>query len=182
MELYSTLSYDLSDDAKFSYERTIRSIDASNSKFLKKNYCVKNVFAVVVWHKIRPGLWFSIERVKSYKQFYKVYYRGEYLVHEQYREWPNYGEQFYFENVFGGKRWWGMLISRGSYKKCQSRLQYFMESSLTKPILIENSEKTLLDTENINFRLDFGTGLKRKPDDMEFTLFIQHNAKKFKKD
>ncbi len=67
MELYSTLSCDLSDDAKFSYERTIRSIDVSNLKFLKKN---------------------SIERVNSYKQFYKGYYRGEYLVHEQYREWP----------------------------------------------------------------------------------------------
>ena len=57
-----------------------------------------------------------------------------------------------------------------------------MESSLTKPILIENSEKTLLDTENINFRLDFDTGLKRKHDDKEFTLFNQHNPKKFKND
>jgi hypothetical protein len=61
MELFFTPnSSDLSDDyAKFSYERTIRSIDASNSKFLKKNYCFKNEFAVIAWHKIRPGLWFS---------------------------------------------------------------------------------------------------------------------------
>ena len=57
-----------------------------------------------------------------------------------------------------------------------------MESSLTKPILIENSEKKLLDTEYLNFRLDFETSLKRKYDDMEFTIFALHNAKKFKKD
>jgi hypothetical protein len=57
------------------------------------------------------------------------------------------------------------------------KLLHFMESSRTKPILIENSEKTLLETENLNFRLDFVTGLKRKLDDMEFTL-----AKRFKRE
>ena len=98
------------------------------------------------------------------------------MVHEQYRDRPNYGEQFFFENLCG-QRHWGMLLSRGSYKKCQKRLLYFMESSRTKPILIENSENTLLETENLNFRLDFVTGLKRKLDDMEFTL-----AKRFKRE
>ena len=82
----------------------------------------------------------------------------------------------FFENLCS-QRHWGMLLSRVSYKKFQKRVLFFMESSRTKPILIENSENTLLETENLNFRLDFVTGLKRKQDDMEFIL-----AKRFKRE
>jgi hypothetical protein len=117
---------------------------ATIAKFLKIAYFVNSEFVVKAWHK--SVLDYGSRLIKVHKG----YYRDAYLVHEQYRDRPNYGEQFFFENLCG-QRHWGMLLSRGSYKKCQKRLLYFMESSHTKPILIENSENTLLETENLNF-------------------------------
>ena len=172
----------LQEDHVFSYHNRIhRLIDKFNTA-IENEYAIKNEFVVIAWHKIRPGLWFTVERVKSFTQFHKGYYKkGNYdcLYYEQYQEWPSYGEQFYFENV-RGIREWGMLISRGSYKKCQLRLEQFMESARLKPILIHDpntetgiSEMTILDKECLNLRLDFYTGenpLKRKLDEMEFII------------
>jgi hypothetical protein len=102
--------------------------------------------------------------VKSIVQFHKEYYKSkdyECFYYEQYQDWPNYGEQLFFENVRGSREW-GMLISRGTYKKCQLRLAHFMQSARLKPILIRDpntesgiSEISLLDKECLHFRLDF---------------------------
>jgi hypothetical protein len=35
---------------------------ATIAKFLKKAYFVNSEFVVIAWHKIRPGLWFSIDK------------------------------------------------------------------------------------------------------------------------
>jgi hypothetical protein len=98
---FTVESEDLSEDHVYSYQKKIHGL------IDKYNTAIKNEFVVMAWHKILPGLWFAVERVKSIVQFHKEYYKSkdyECLYYGQYQDWPNYGVQLFFENVRGNVR------------------------------------------------------------------------------
>ena len=88
-----------------------------------------------------------------------------------------FGQKIFFENAFKQK-YQGMIVSRGSYNKCQQRLYHFMDSTYRHPILRTETEPTLLDDCKLNFRLIFDENehYKRKRDDIEFHLYEKYDT------
>ena len=141
---FEPICCDLEEDfCNKSYNQLIDAVNAKSNWHFKMSE-----FIVMSWHKIRPGLWFSIERVRNVDQFFKGYNKPElfqrkHIVYEPLGVWPAYGQKIFFENAFKQK-YQGMIVSRGSYNKCQQRLYHFMDSTYRHPILRTEGEPTLL--------------------------------------
>jgi hypothetical protein len=75
-EIFSIESEDLSEDHVYSYQKKIHGLIDKYNTAINNEYAIKNEFVVMAWHKIRPGLWFTVERVKSIVQFHKGYYKS----------------------------------------------------------------------------------------------------------